>query len=222
MSLLLDLLYPPKCAFCRKPVADGRMLCAVCERQLPAPPPGEEQFSVPGLDGCLAPLYYTGTVRESLHRYKFHATTAYAGIYGELMSACVRRNGAEADLITCVPLSRRRLRKRGYDQAELLAREVARRLGLPCVRLLRKTKNNRAQSGTGSVEERRRNVEGVYQAVSSLNGESVLLIDDIVTTGATIASAARSLRESGAQRIIGLSVARTTKESNGDRDYADI
>lgn len=220
---LLDLLYPPKCAFCRRLVTDGRMLCPACEKQLPAPEKEMQSRKISGLAVCLSPLYYTGDVRQSLHRYKFRGATAYYRIYAELMADCLRENGVTADLVTWVPLSRKRLRKRGYDQARLLAEEVARLTHLPCEQTLEKPIHNSAQSGTRSAEERIRNVQGVYRAVTSFCGESILLIDDIVTTGATLSAAADVLLNVGAEQVTGLTLARTARgdeafstESNGD------
>lgn len=226
---LLDLLYPPKCAFCRKLVTDGRMLCPDCERALPVPEKEKQSKKISGLAVCLSPLYYTGDVRQSLHRYKFQGAAAYYRIYAELMAACVREHGLTADLVTWVPLSRKRLRRRGYDQARLLAEEVAGRLALPCEQTLEKIRNNPAQSGTSGAEERQKNVRGVYRAVTSFAGEHVLLVDDIVTTGATLSEAAKELLNAGAEQVSGLTLARTDRENNGFRteangesDYADI
>ena len=226
---LLDLLYPPKCAFCRKLVTDGRMLCPDCEKALPVPEKEKQSKKISGLAVCLSPLYYTGDVRQSLHRYKFQGAAAYYRIYAELMAACVREHGLTADLVTWVPLSRKRLRRRGYDQARLLAEEVAGRLALPCEQTLEKIRNNPAQSGTSGAEERQKNVLGVYRAVTSFAGEHVLLVDDIVTTGATLSEAAKELLNAGAEQVSGLTLARTDRENNGFRteangesDYADI
>ena len=133
---LLDLLYPPKCAFCRKLVRDRRMLCPACERSLPYPTKEGQRQEISNLALCLSPLYYTEDVRRSLHRYKFRSAAAYYRIYAELMAACLREQGVTAELVTWVPLIRKWLRKRGYDQARLLAEEVARLTGLPCEQTL--------------------------------------------------------------------------------------
>ena len=205
---ILDLLYPPKCAFCRRLVRDGRMLCPECEKKLPVPDREDQAQHIPPLALCLSALYYTGDVQKSLLRYKFHGAAAYCRIYGELMDACLREHDVHPDVVTWVPLSRRRLRKRGYDQAELLAREVAGRRGIPCERMMEKTRNNPAQSGTRSPEERRKNVEGVYRAITDCTAVQVLLVDDIVTTGATLSAAAQVLYDAGAIEVTGLTLAR--------------
>ena len=212
---LLDLLYPPKCAFCRRLVRDGRMLCPDCEKNLPVPEKELQVQQFPHLALCASPLYYTGDVKESLLRYKFHGAAAYCRIYGELMADCLREHAIEADLITWVPLSGRRLRKRGYDQAKLLAEEVARRTGMENRRLLVKQVHNRAQSGAGSPEKRAKNVKGVYRCTGDAAGMRILLVDDIVTTGATLSEAAGVLLAAGAGEVVGLTLARNEKQEHG-------
>ena len=226
---LLDLLYPPKCAFCRKLVQNRRMLCTDCEATLPFIDSEMQRQSISHLAVCLSPLYYTGAVRQSLHRYKFSGAAAYYRIYAELMAACLQQQALQIDLITWVPLSRKRLRKRGYDQAKLLAGEISRLTGIPCEQTLEKTRHNPAQSGTAGAEERKKNVQGVYRTVTSFAGEHVLLVDDIVTTGATMSEAAEMLLNAGAGEVSGLTLARTVREtddiqtdSNGEREYADF
>ncbi len=212
---LLDLVYPPKCAFCRKLVRGGRMICPDCEKTLPRTPKDEPAQPFPGLAFCLSPLYYTGNVRESLHRFKFHGAAAYSRVYAELMAECLREHGTEPELITWVPISRRRLRRRGYDQGKLLAEELAGILNVPCERMLEKIRHNAPQSGKRSTEERKKNVQGVYRAAAPCFGEKILLVDDIVTTGSTLSAAAGVLLEAGAEKIIGLTLARTPHPETG-------
>ena len=206
---LLDLLYPPKCAFCRKLVSDGRMLCPNCEGRLPAPEKEMQRQKISGLAVCLSPLYYTGDVRQSLHRYKFQGAAAYYRVYAELMSACMKEHGLTADLVTWVPLSRKRLRSRGYDQARLLAEELSQILHKPAEKLLVKRVDTKPQSGTGSAEKRRANAAGVYACPQPdrIEGKRILLVDDIVTTGATLCECAKMLHTAGAAEICGVAVA---------------
>ncbi len=214
LSWLLDLVYPPRCAFCRRLLPDGvRGVCRFCEKKLPFVPPDGQVQSFRNVDKCLSPLYYEGSVRESLHRYKFSSLTAYADIYSEFMGKCIDENGISCDIITWIPLSRRRLRKRGYDQAELLARLIAKRQGFHCVRLLKKLRNNPPQSGTGSPEKRRANVKGIYSCIKPdlVKEKTILLIDDIVTTGATLSEATGVLKKAGAAAVYCAAVARSGK-----------
>ena len=222
VTFLLDLLYPPRCAFCHDFLeTSGDGLCAHCRTGLPfAQNGGRQRFSF--VRACVSPLNYEGNVRASLLRYKFGGATGYAKVYGRLVADTVRAELAgEYDLVTWVPLSRRRLRERGYDQAYLLAKETARHWGIEPVRLLRKTRNNAAQSGLSSAAERRGNVLGVYEAENTdrIRGAKILLIDDILTTGATLGECVRVLREAGAADVVCATLARavTEKEKDGAR-----
>lgn len=208
---LLELFYPTKCSFCHKLMGDsGKKVCRRCLESLPLTPKGAQLQKFPFLAACASPLYYEGDVRASLLRYKFHHLTAYAHIYAEFMAKCIDENGISCDIITWVPLSRRRLRKRGYDQARLIAQELSQIYGLECCRLLKKTKHNPAQSGTGSAEKRRANVSGVYAAAAheKIRGRRILLVDDIVTTGSTLSECARVLLMAGAENVWAATVAR--------------
>lgn len=161
VTFLLDLLYPPRCAFCHDFLeTSGDGLCAHCRTGLPfAQNGGRQRFSF--VRACVSPLNYEGDVRASLLRYKFGGATGYAKVYGRLVAGTVRTELAgEYDLVTWVPLSRRRLRERGYDQARLLAKATAKELGLPLTPTLHKQRNTQPQSGTGDAVKRRANIAG--------------------------------------------------------------
>ena len=206
VSWLLDLLFPPRCVFCGKLLATGeRDFCARCQRELPwLEGPAAEQtgefFSL-----CAAPLRYQDTVRDSIRRYKFKGRQGYHKAYGKLVAQCVHDHLAgKYDLITWVPLSEKRRRERGYDQAFLLASAAALELGDVAVETLRKSRHTDAQSGLEGEAERRANVLGAYIAVDPelVTGRRVLLIDDVVTTGATFSECARVLRTMGAKDVV--------------------
>ena len=197
---LFDILFPPRCAFCRRLLKRGESgMCAQCEKTLPYTP----QSGLQGTDfveACAAPLYYEGPVREALLRYKFKGVTAYAGVFGRLVADCVReRLSGRYDLISWVPLSDRRKRERGYDQAFLLAQSAAVNLNDAAVETLRKLRDTEAQSGLEHDERRRANVLGAYVCTDPelVAGKRILLIDDVITTGSTISECARTLRTAG-------------------------
>lgn len=212
IGALLDLLYPPRCVFCRKLLKKGeRDLCEKCLHELPYTSNGGEQtgdfFSV-----CVAPLYYEGVVRESLLRYKFKEATGYAQTYGALVAECVRDNlQGRYDLISWVPLSKKRHRERGYDQAMLLAEAAASALGDTAASTLEKHRDVARQSGMGSAEKRRANISGAYRASDPwlIEGKRILLIDDIVTTGSTLSECARVLLQCGAKEVLCAALARS-------------
>ena len=211
-SGLLDLLFPPRCAFCNHILrGDESGMCKKCAGSISRTQNGGlrtgEYFSV-----CVSPLVYEKTVRDAILRFKFHDATAYAALFGALMADTVRETmPGRYDLITWVPLSAKRLRGRGYDQAMLLAMAAALRLDDAPVELLRKHTDVPAQSGVGSPEKRRANISGVYAVTDPelVRGRRILLIDDIITTGATLAECARTLREAGAADVVCCTLAQT-------------
>ena len=200
-NVLLDLLFPPKCAFCGEHGVHG--VCAGCEKTLPwCDTPLHERT---GIGTCVAPLRYEGAVRESLLRFKFRGGRGNAEGYGKILAQCVAEHfGGEFDLVTYVPVSEKRRRERGYDQTLLLARETCRAWGVFPVTLLCKTRHTPAQSTLKTPEERKANVLGVYEAVNAeqIGDARILLIDDILTTGATLRECVRVLKEAGAKRVL--------------------
>ena len=217
MNWLLDLLFPPKCPVCRRLLDSGEgLLCPKCQRDLPWTEGAPGEKSVEFLDACVGPLWYEGDVRHSHHRYKFSGVQAYAGPYSLLMSQCAAdRLDEEFDVVCWTPLSRKRLRRRGYDQSQLLAVEVAGRLGLPVEPLLDKIRDTPAQSGQRDAAARRANVLGAYRVKTGKQpaGKRILLVDDVVTTGATLSECARVLRTAGAARVCGLVLAMTPEKT---------
>ena len=211
-SGLLDLLFPPRCIFCRRFLKHGeRGMCRQCETDI-AYTRGNCKRTGDFFTVCVAPLYYEDTVRDSILRFKFKEATGYAKVYGRLIADCIRENLAgRYDLISWVPLSAERLKKRGYDQAMLLALAAALELDDVAVETLVKHTDVPAQSGVGSAEKRRANISGVYRAADPelTAGKRVLLIDDIITTGATLSECARVLLEAGASEVLCASLART-------------
>lgn len=210
LEVLLDLLYPPKCPFCDRLLAQGENgVCALCEQSLPRTK-GEAKL-VDGCDTCLSPVWYCGGVPNAIHRYKFNGGRTHAQLFGSLMAQCLSNHWHQrVDLVTWVPLAPKRLRERGYDQAELLARVVAKLASLPVAPTLVKVKNTKTQSQLEKTEERAANVLGAYQPLTGLDlaHQRVLLIDDVATTGATLSQCAACLQKAGAQSIIALTFAR--------------
>lgn len=197
---LLDLLYPPKCVFCRGLLQrEETEVCAACRKTLPR---AEAEVKRSGIS-CMAVFYYEAPVAESLRRFKFRGQSHYAEAYGRLLAMELLRSGVEFDVLTWAPVSKRRRRKRGYDQTELLARAVAGELKVPCTRTLAKRRDNPPQSGLQGAAERRANVKGVYWAVTPelVADKRVLLIDDILTTGATLSECSFVLRAAGAAQV---------------------
>ena len=210
-SSMLDLLFPPKCVFCGRILHDSNdYWCDKCVESLPFTLNGGKQNGI-SYDYCVSPLYYKGVVRKSILRYKFSGAAGYADAYGKILADCIREHvDTEFDMISWVPLSSKRKRTRGYDQAMLLALATALELGDVAAETLTKHRDVQAQSELGGAAERRENISGAYTAADSelIGGKCVLLIDDIVTTGSTLDECANVLLEAGAAKVICAALAR--------------
>ena len=216
IARLLELLYPSKCVFCGSLLSrEETDVCDACRGSLPYVE--RQNKHIPFSEKSVAVFYYEAQVRESVLRYKFLGRMHYSAAYGRLLAMCILENELKFDLIAHVPVSRARRRQRGYDQAELLCRAVARELGVRRAKLLRKIRNNPAQSGISAPERRRANVLGVYRADDRelMAGKNILLIDDVMTTGATLSECCRTLLDAGAARVscAALACARPRKNS---------
>lgn len=200
---LMALLFPPKCVLCGKLLEENETdLCGKCRSGAHLFPNRKTKLQF--LDSFAAVWYYEGSVRRSLLRYKFHNARSYAAAYGRLLAMTLLENYPEGfDLLTWVPVSPLRKLRRGYDQVELLAKAVGRELGMSPVPLLKKIRHNRPQSGIHGAAERRGNVLGVYREINreAIQGQRILLLDDILTTGATAGECARVLLTAGAKEV---------------------
>lgn len=197
LEWLKEILFPRKCVLCQVILKkDESDLCHDC--RCDSPEWFDSGRKLPNFHGIAAVWFYEDQVRDSLHRYKFSGKRHYAGTYGRLLAMIVRREFPELDLITWVPVSRKRKWSRGYDQAELLAKALSRELGIPAVPTLKKIRDNPAQSGISDPARRLANVRGVYRRKGDcdLSNRKILLVDDILTTGATACSCAEVLKTS--------------------------
>lgn len=200
---VMALVFPPKCILCRQILQKEETdLCHSCRAEVSDYPKPKRELSF--IESWTALWYYEGNVRRSLLRYKFHGARSYADIYGRLLAMKLLREYPEGfDLLTWIPISSIRKLRRSYDQVELIARAVARELGMEPVRTLKKIRHTPPQSGISGSAQRRANVLGAYEAVDPerFAGKRVLLLDDIITTGATAGEAARVLLTAGAKEV---------------------
>ncbi len=210
---LLNLLFPPKCILCGTLLKSSEQdLCRECRTDSPEYPYRKENLQF--LDSFTAVWYYEGNVRRSLLRYKFRGVRSYADGYGRLLAMKLLQTNPEGfDALTWVPVSPLRKLRRGYDQVELLAEAVGRELGMTPVPLLKKVRHNRPQSGIRDAAKRRGNVLGVYREENRalISGKRILLLDDILTTGATAGECARVLLTAGAKEVHCAAVAAARK-----------
>jgi ComF family protein len=199
------------CASCRTPFhnafpldADGR--CALCRSGLR------------GFDAAYSFGAYEGVLRELIHLYKYGRVKTLAWPLSGLLAQALPRDEA-FDAAVPVPLYWRRRLQRGFNQAELLARGLSRRTGIPVVRALGRRRPTPAQAGL-SNSARRQNVSQAFRA-RNVQGKRILLIDDVMTTGATAASCAAALKQAGARRVSLLTVARVDRRMEAWRLTAD-
>ncbi len=205
MVTLADILFPCRCAFCGKklPVgSDG--VCAECEKELPYTEPDRMLRKV-GSHTCAVTFYYEKNVPRGIYTFKFGGRSGRARVFAAYLAATVSETlGGEFDAVTYVPISAQRRRRRGFDQSRLLAQHCCRLWGVKPVRTLGKMRNNPPQSSVKTENERRKNVQGVFRVLpkAEVADRRVLIIDDITTSGATLAECADLLLEAGAASVV--------------------
>ncbi|MBI2760351.1 MAG: ComF family protein [Chloroflexi bacterium] len=220
-GLLTDLVFPRRCGLCG---AFGSFLCERCCAALPRtgggrcptcadlmePIGGCRTCGAPGierLDAVVAVFAFDGGARRLVHRLKYERLSALAAPMGGLLASGLERLpfGQTPDLIAPVPLHRRRQRDRGFNQSALLARVVARSLGIAVdERLLVRVRSTAPQVRQGGLTARAANVDGAFACRGSVEGRTVLLVDDVATTGATLRACAAPLRAAGARAVCAL------------------
>ena len=211
---LLELAAPRRCGACQR--ACEQTLCGAC--RLLVTWDRRPDASVPHLDACVAAVAYGGVVADWLQRFKYPRSGLTAldpapiGVLQALVAeAAAHAPGPAPDLVVPVPLHPRRLRGRGFNPAMLLARHVARTSGVRCAAgRLQRSRDTPSQTGLGR-QGRRRNVAGAFSCRGSVPPR-IWLVDDVVTTGATLSECARVLRRAGARRIVAICAARTPHE----------
>lgn len=206
---MFSFLFPPKCVLCGNLLSrEETDLCHTCREET-------EEFSktkrnIPFVAQWTAIWYYKDNVRKSIHKYKFGNARSYADAYGRLLA--MKLLDADFDVLTWVPISSMRMFKRGYDQSKLLAQAVAKELGIPAVKTLKKIRNTKPQSTLTEASERRANVLGVYKIKNkeAVAGKRILLLDDVVTTGSTASECAKTLLTAGAAEVQFVAIAATS------------
>lgn len=210
----LDFLFPRKCVFCGR-VWPSDLPCPDCQRELPwlvgPAAEGKTEF----VTRYASPLGYQGKVRRCLKAMKFRNRPGYLRTLGPLTAQCARDHFAgEFDLVTWVPLSAKSLRKRGYDQSLILAEYVAREFGMEPVRLFKKHDWVKQQSLAKTAAARRANVLGAFVLLHPdlARDRRILLVDDIVASGATLSECARLFRQAGCRDVLSVTCAQSVGE----------
>jgi ComF family protein len=222
-GVALDFLFPQKCLGCGE---EGGLLCRRCQLSLPRiiPPvcpkcgrPQPSGITCPGcvawqnnIDGIRAPFKFEGLMRQAVHQLKYKNLRSLATPLAKLLEIYLIHYPLPRDVLIPVPLHRKRLRERGYNQSLLLAQELGKLLNIPVVEdCLMRVKYVLPQAQTKSVSERIRNMKGAFSCLNcQLQNTRILLVDDVSTSGATFDACASALKSAGASSVWGIAISR--------------
>lgn len=193
----------PFCDICADPGVVG--LCSNCRNQ--------QRTASIHLSGVRSPYLLEGLLREAIHCFKYRNYRVAAPCLGRLVASYLAGNPLPGYILVPVPLHSRKLRERGYNQAELLAAEIGKVTGLPVENgLLARTRNSAPQARTADANLRRANTAGAFTCQQNLGGAACILVDDVCTTGSTLDACAEALAAAGSTQVWALTLAR---ESSG-------
>ena len=224
------MVFPKKCVVCKKAGSylcekcftyvsfDSKSLCLKCNN------PSFNNLTHPSckrkyaIDGCFSALAYNKTAQKLIFNFKYKPyLTDLKTVLTELFYESIIQNEQFAKQIKLgdwifvpIPLSSSKMRKRGYNQAEVLAKELGKKFNIPVQNLLLRTKETKTQVGLTNLQ-RKLNIKEAFQLKtqkSKLKNQNFLLVDDVVTTGSTLLEAARVIKRNGAQKVFGLTLAR--------------
>lgn len=200
---LLDLVFPPTCANCGR--LDFRF-CAACLRNLERRPVVMARRQVESLDAIWATGKHGDVLRLAVQAFKYQGASELAQPLGDRLVKALRRANWQIDALAAVPLFTDREAERGYNQSALLSQRLALETGIrlraDCLWRVRDT----SQQALLRPEERQENVKGAFEATADVRGLSILLVDDVITTGSTLRECAIALREKGAASVYGIAV----------------
>jgi len=222
---ILNILFPQACILCNAPVLerDYGPLCPLCWGQIKRlEPPFCPQCGIPespaenigglcsacrlqeyAFDFARSAFIFNDPLRDVIHHLKYADRVSFARPLGRELRQCMDREGFQGSVVVPVPLHRRRQRQRGFNQAELLAKMLGRKLD---PRILRRRKNTPSQTGL-SRSQRTLNLSGAFEVREAVP-ESIVVVDDVFTTGSTLHEISKVLKRAGAKRVEVLTVAR--------------
>lgn len=210
----LVILYPQRCPCCEKVIRKEELFCKECMKEYKGI--NYSKYTQGGFP-CVSAVAYDGVFARAILRFKFNNRKQYARQLAEFIAQTVKRNYEDIafDFVAFVPLHPKRYESRGYNQSELLAKELSDILNIPLINALKKTRNTPPQHEL-TASKRKKNVKGAYRLTDKnlVSEKVILLIDDIITTGSTLGECAETLASCGTCRIycatFAISVVKTT------------
>ena len=211
LKSILSIFFPKRCPFCGEVIATNEVICKNCEKKINVKAIKNTLTTRSGRRFlCIAPFAYVEPIRSAIHDYKFRGAKSFAVPFGRYISDVLSEvvDITKVDLITSVPLHKARKRERGFNQSEIFAREISRITGIKYVETLKKVKNNKIQHEL-RLDQRAENVKNVYAVLDKtlVEEKRIIICDDILTTGNTMAECANMLFKSGAKEVIGATIA---------------
>ena len=225
VNSFLNVIYPPKCMFCKTNLNEHSQYCACgnCLASLPYTKNGGCFETLDGETYLIAPLLYKGDVKRAIRDLKFRSKFENADFLAMLMCGYLWENkqALAADVIVNVPLSEKSLLKRGFNQTELIASKISKTLGIKLdTGALVKVRETKRQSSLATFDARAKNVFGAYRCVRDLSKKTVLLIDDVYTSGMTVYNCAKELKKCGVEKVIAVTCANAHVEKGfSTHDY---
>jgi ComF family protein len=212
LEAVLGFVFPDRCAGCGQ---IGTLFCANCCSALRSYP-GQVRRVPATLDEVRVGFVFSGPLRGAVHRLKYGRMPRMARPLGQLLASQLAGTGTIADALVPVPLHRNRLRERGYNQAEELARVLSRSWQLPIITTNMVRERTTSQQASLKASERAANVQGAFRWIGTGTApKRILLIDDVLTTGATMGACAAALRMAGSEWVCGVALARSRPDLDG-------
>lgn len=201
LNIIKNFFFPNRCPFCNTVIESDETSCKKCTAKFPKVP--FDGFAIGGFK-CISPFYYEDIFKKAVLDFKFNNKVFYGKSLGIIMADIIKENYCDFhfDIITAVPLHKNRQKERGYNQSEVLAREISKKLNIPYMDTLLKHKDNLVQH-TLKGKERMKNVKNAYKVIDKklIKDKNILIIDDIITTGCTIGECAKTLFKGGSNII---------------------
>ncbi|MDD3678753.1 MAG: ComF family protein [Patescibacteria group bacterium] len=221
-NLLIETIFPSYCLGCRrigsfvcgdcfeKIIKIKSQTCPFCKKISPGGATCPNCKSKASLEGVLSFGYFKDDLmREIVYRYKYEGLFAISEIISDWLLNLVNQQSIDFDLITFTPLSRKRKNKRGYNQSEVLAKKISKKLKIPCEPLIEKRRETKPQVGLGR-KERILNLKNAFFIKKRVNltSKRIVIVDDVITTGSTLNECAFVLKNAGAKKVWGLTIAK--------------